>query len=153
LSIDVSGTTTALAGFSPTLVAGNSYTFVAFPGTGATSFATLVNTFTPTAGQAGFRVFNASGGATALDVFVTTPPAAIATPATVIGAVSGTATPFVSVAAGTMQEIRATQTTLLTPAVIDLQSQTLTAGTNYTLIIAPPASGTNTLRGFLVPGC
>lgn len=153
LSIDVSGTTTALTGFTPTLVAGNSYTFVAFPGAtaGSTSFITLANTFTPTAGQAGFRVFNATGGATALDIFVTPLAAVLSTP-TVAGAVSGTATAFVSVPAGS-QQIRLTQTTLLTPVLLDLGSQTLSAGTNYTLIIAPPASGTTTLRAFLVPGC
>jgi hypothetical protein len=152
LAVALAGTTTNLAGFAPTtLVAGNSYTFVAFPGGSTTSFATLVNTFTPTSGQAGFRVFNATGGATAIDAFVTPLAAVLATP-TIAGAVSGTATAFVSVPAGS-QQIRLTSTGLLTPLLLDLGAQTLNAGTNYTLIIAPPASGSTTLRAFLGAGC
>jgi hypothetical protein len=150
LAVALAGTTTGLAGFAPTLVAGNSYTFVAFPGTGATSFVTLVNTFTPTTGQAGFRVFNATGGAIGLDAFVTALAAPLGT-ATVSNAVTGTASAFVSVPAGA-QQIRLT-TTALTVVLLDLGSQTLAAGTNYTLVIAPPASGSATLRAFLVPGC
>ena len=151
LGIALTGTTTNLSGFAPTLVAGNSYTFVAFGTSASPTFATLVNTFTPTSGQAGFRVFNATGGATAIDAFVTPLAAVLATP-TVSGAVSGTATAFVSVPAGS-QQIRLTSTGLLTPLLLDVGSQTLTAGTNYTLVIAPPASGSTTLRAFLVPGC
>lgn len=145
------GTTTALPGFTPTLIAGNSYTVVAFLGGGTTTnFATLVNTFTPTAGQAGLRVFNVSGGATGLDAFVTTLGGPLTT-ATVSNAVSGTASAFVSVPAGS-QQIRLTTTGLLT-VLLDVGSQTLAAGTNYTLIVAPPANGTTTLRAFLVPAC
>ena len=118
---------------------------------GTTSFATLVNTFTPTTGQAGFRVFNATGGATALDAFVATQVSLFTTP-TVSGAASGAATAFVSVPAGTMV-IRVTSTGLLPPLFPDLVSQTLNAGTNYTLVIAPPASGQTNLRAFLVAGC
>jgi hypothetical protein len=36
---------------------------------------------------------------------------------------------------------------------LDLGSQTLSAGQNATLVIAPPAAGSTTLRAFLVPGC
>ncbi|HEV8449594.1 MAG TPA: DUF4382 domain-containing protein [Gemmatimonadaceae bacterium] len=152
LGIALTGTTTNLSGFTPTLVAGNSYTFVAFGTSASPTFITLVNTFTPASGQAGFRVFNATGGATAIDAFVTTPAAVLAAPATVSGAVTGTATAFVSVPAGS-QQIRLTSTGLLTPLLLDVGSQTLAAGTNYTLVIAPPASGSTTLRAFLVPGC
>ena len=152
LAVAATGTATNLSGFAPTLVAGNSYTFVAFPGgASVTSFATLVNTFTPTSGQAGFRVFNATGGATALDAFIAAQVALFTTP-TISGAASGSATAFVSVPAGTMV-IRVTSTGLLTGLFPDLVSQTLNAGTNYTLIIAPPASGSTTLRAFLVAGC
>jgi hypothetical protein len=151
LGVALTGTTTNFSGFAPTLVAGNSYTFVAFGSSAAPSFATLVNTFTPTSGQAGFRVFNATGGATAIDAFVTHVSAVLATP-TVSGAVSGTATAFVSVPSGS-QQVRLTSTGLLTPLLLDVGAQTLTAGTNYTLVIAPPASGPTTLRAFLVPGC
>ncbi len=150
LSVELSGTTTTLVAFAPALVAGNSYTFVAFSNAGATTFATLVNTFTPTSGQAGFRVFNATSGSTALDAFVTPLSAVLATP-TVSGAAPGSATAFVSVPAGA-EQIRLTSTGLLS-VLLDLGSQTLTAGTNYTLVIAPPTSGSTTLRAFLVAGC
>jgi hypothetical protein len=36
---------------------------------------------------------------------------------------------------------------------LDLGSQTFTAGQNATLVIAPPAAGSTTLRAFLVPAC
>lgn len=151
LAVALTGTTTALPGFTPTLTAGNSYIVLAFPGAGSvTTFATLTNTFTPAAGQAGLRVFNASGGATGLDAFVTTLAAPLGA-ATVSNAVTGTATAFVSVPAGA-QQIRLT-TTGLTTVLLDLGSQTLTAGTNYTLVVAPPASGSTTIRAFLVPAC
>jgi hypothetical protein len=41
----------------------------------------------------------------------------------------------------------------LLTVLLDAGAQTLTAGTNYTLVVAPPASGSTTLRAFLVPGC
>jgi hypothetical protein len=150
LTVRQTGTTTALPGFTPTLVVGTSYTIIAYPNGTAVQFATLTNTFTPTAGQSGFRVFNATGGATGLDVFVTTVGGPLGTP-TVVNAVSGTATSFISVPAGASQ-IRVTSTGLTT-ILLDLGSQTLVAGQNATLVIAPPAVGATTIRAFLVPAC
>ena len=151
LTIANTGTTTALAGFTPTLVAGNSYTVVAFPSATGVQFATLQNTFAPTAGQSGLRVFNATSGVTGYDVFVTASGAALGTP-TVANAVAGNGTAFVSVPAGS-QQIRLTSTGTTTPIVLDLGAQALTAGQNYTLVIAPPASGSTVPRAFLVPAC
>ena len=37
--------------------------------------------------------------------------------------------------------------------VLDAGSQAITAGTNYTLVIAPPLAPATTPRAFLVPGC
>ncbi|HMA23212.1 MAG: DUF4382 domain-containing protein [Gemmatimonas sp.] len=150
LSVRLNGTTTALPGFTPTLTAGNSYSIVAYPNGAAVQFATLLNTFTPTAGQSGLRVFNATGGATGYDVFVTASGAPLGTP-TIVNAVSGVASTFVSVPAGS-SEIRVTATGL-TAVLLDLTSQTLTADKNATLVIAPPAAGSTTLRAFLVPAC
>ena len=151
LAVALTGTTANISGFAPTLIAGNSYTFIAFPSGGSTTFATLVNTFNPAVNQAGFRVFNATGGATALDAFVlATIPVPLAGTPTISGAASGTATAFVNVPAGS-QNIVLTLTTVPT-SVLTLSAQALTAGTNYTLVIAPPLSGT-TLRAFLVAGC
>ena len=110
-----------------------------------------LNTFAPTAGQSGLRVFNATSGVTGYDVFVTASGAALGTP-TVANAVAGNGTAFVSVPAGS-QQIRLTSTGTTTPIVLDLGAQALTAGQNYTLVIAPPASGSTVPRAFLVPAC
>ena len=144
------GTTTALPGLTTTFTAGNSYTIIAYPGASATSFVTLQNTFTPTAGEAGFRVLNTT--ATPYDVFVTALNAVLTAPPTVANATQGTATAFVSVPAGS-EQIRILGVGLLTPVVLDVGSQTITAGTNYTLVIAPPLAPATTPRAFLVPGC
>jgi hypothetical protein len=150
LSVQLTGTTTALPGFAPVLAVGNTYTIVAYPNAAAVQFATLLNTFTPAAGQAGLRVFNATGAAPGLDVFVTTVGGALVTP-TFTNAVTGVASAFVSVPAGSSQ-IRLTSTGL-TVVLLDFGAQTLTAGQNATLVIAPPAVGSTTLRAFLVPAC
>jgi hypothetical protein len=151
LTVRQTGTTTALPGFTPTLAVGNTYTIIAYPNGAAVQFATLTNTFTPVAGQAGLRVFNATGGATGYDVFVTASGATLVTP-TVANALAGTATAFISVPAGSSQ-IRITATGLLTPIALDLGAQSFIAGQNATLVIAPPAAGSTTIRAFVVPAC
>jgi hypothetical protein len=150
LSVRLTGTTTALPGFAPTLQVGNGYTIIAYPNGTAVQFATLLNTFTPTAGQSGLRVFNATGGATGLDVFLTTVGGPLVTP-TFANALTGVASSFLSVPAGSSQ-IRVTSTGSLT-VLLDLGAQTLAAGQNATLVIAPPAVGSTTIRAFLVPAC
>ncbi len=151
LTVTQAGSTTALTGFTPTLTAGSSTSYVAYTNaTGGVSFATLGNAYTPTSGQAGFRVFNATTSTTGYDAFVTLLNAALGT-ATTTNVLSGTASAFTSVPAGA-QQIRLTSTGG-TSVLLDLGSQTLTAGQNYTLVIAPPASGTTTPRAFLIQGC
>src|SRR5262249_7069062 len=151
LTVTRGASTMALPGFTPTLTAGHPATFVALPKGDTVVFATLAIDFTPAAGQAGFRVFNGSGIATAFDVFVTAPGAVLAAPPTVANVATGASSAFVSADSGSKQ-IRLTATgSLLTP--IDLGTQTLTGGQNITLIIAPPAKGTTTARGVLVPAC
>jgi hypothetical protein len=151
LTVLQAGSTTPLA-LTPTLVAGHPSTFVAFPGTGTTvNFETLANDFTAAAGQAGLRVFNATAITTAFDVFVTAPNAPLGTP-TLTNVAAGKSSAFVSVAAGQVQ-IRVTATgTTNNP--VDLGTQTLDAGVNTTLVIAPGAAATPTVpRGFVVPAC
>ena len=150
LSIRTTGTTTALAGFTPVLTAGTSYTVVAYPNGANTAFITVANTFTPTTGQAGLRVINGSGILTAFDAFVTASGAPLGT-ATFSGVLNAGNSAFVSVPAGS-QQIRLTAAG--SPVVLlDLGSQSFTAGQNYTLVIAPPASGQTAPRAFLVAGC
>lgn len=151
LSVTLLGTTTPLAGFTPTLTAGTSFNIVAFPTTtGGVQFATLSNTFTPVTGQAGLRVSNAGGSTGGLDVFVTAASAPLGT-ATVANVLAGASSAFVSVPAGSSQ-IRITSTGSTT-VLLDLGSQSLPAVQNTTLVIAPPAVGSTTIRAFLVAGC
>lgn len=152
LSVVTAGSTTALPGFTTTLTAGNSFDILAYPNaTGGVSFATVANAFTPTSGQSGLRVFNATTATTGFDVYVTSVGAPLGTTATVSNVVAGNSSAFVSVPAGA-QQIRLTSTGGTT-VLLDLGSQTLTAGQNATLVIAPPASGSLSPRAFLVTGC
>ena len=64
---------------------------------------------------------------------------------------AGAGSSFISVPAGTSQ-IRLTSTGLTT-VVLDVGSQAFTAGQTMTLVIAPPATGSTTLRAFLIPNC
>jgi hypothetical protein len=151
LTVTQAGSTTALAGFTPTLTAGSSTSFIAYNNaTAGVLFAALGNTYTPTPGQAGFRVFNATTATTGYDVFVTVLNAPLGTPTTT-NVLAGTSSAFVSVPAGS-QQVRIVTTGGLTIA-LDLGAQTLTAGQNYTLVIAPPAAGSTAVRAFLVAGC
>jgi hypothetical protein len=150
LSVRTTGTTTALPGYAPTLQAGTSFTSIAYPSGANVAFATLTNTFTPTAGQAGLRVFNGSGLPAAFDVFVTVSGGPLGT-ATLSNVLNAGNSAFVSVPSGS-QQIRLTATGL-TVVLLDMGAQTLTAGQNYTLVIAPPATGQTAPRAFLVVGC
>jgi hypothetical protein len=152
LNVVQTGTTTPLPGFTPTLEVGKSYSVIAYPNAAnVIQFATLSNLFTPVAGQAGLRVFNATTIAAAFDVFVTVPAAPLTTP-TVANVLSGASSAFVSVPAGGSQ-IRLTAVGTTTPVLLDFGTQTFVAGQNVTLVIAPPAAGQTAPRAFLVVGC
>jgi Domain of unknown function (DUF4382)/Domain of unknown function (DUF4397) len=149
LTVTQPPSTTPLAGFAPTLTAGNSFSIVSYPSASGVQFSTLSNTFAAASGQAGLRVFNGSGGATGLDVFVTAPGAALGT-ATFANVASGASSTFSSVAASSQIRVTATGSTTV---LLDLGTQALPAVQNTTIVLAPPASGSTTLRGFLIPGC
>jgi hypothetical protein len=151
LIVAKAGTTDNLPGFSLILDPGHSYTIVAFPGGGsATSFAMLLNAFRPAGGAAGFRLLNATGGGDAMDAFVT-PPGGSMNSRTTSQTEPGTASALVNVAAANRQ-IRVTTSGTHT-VLLDAGSRSLSAGTNYTLIVAPASSESGALRGFLVAGC
>lgn len=151
LSLLPAGVTAVLPGFAPVLLPGISYSLLAYPGPATVvQFATLANVFTPTAGMAGLRVFNASGSLTGLDVYVTVAAAPLTTPS-VSNVLTGTAANFVNVPDGSSQ-VRITATGSTT-VLLDFGPQTFTAGKNTTLVIAPAAVGSTTLRAFLVPSC
>jgi len=151
LTVTQAGSSTALTGFAPTLTAGSNATFIAYPtATGGVQFATLGNAFTPTAGSAGLRVFNATSATTGYDAFVTALGAALGT-ATVTNVLAGGSSAFASVPAGS-QQIRLTSTGS-TALLLDAGAMTLTAGQNYTLVVEPPAAGSTTPRVALISGC
>jgi hypothetical protein len=151
LSVVQVGSTTALPGFSPSLAVGSSTSFLAYQNaTGGVQFVSLGNAFTPTTGQAGLRIFNATTSATGYDVFVTTAGAVLGA-ATVSNVLAGASSSFTSVPAGA-QQIRITSTGGVI-VLLDAGSQSFVAGQNYVLVIAAPADGSAAPRAFLVAGC
>jgi hypothetical protein len=151
LTVTQGTSSTALTGFSPSLTAGTSYTLVAYPtASGGTAFATLANTYTPTSGQTGLRVFNATSATTGIDVYLTAVGGLLGTP-TATNVTAGSASTFVSVPAG-LTQIQLTSTGS-TSVVLDGGQQTLIAGKNATLVVAPAVAGSTATRVFLVPAC
>ena len=141
------GTSTAIPGFTQDLSEGGNFTVVAFTSGSNTSFATISNgDFTASSGQAGLRIFNAASGSGNLVAMSGT---------TVLGSGTsvafGSAGAFMSVPSGA--QVIAFNTGTGTSTVAVTGSLTLTAGQNYTLVVAPPASGSSSLTTFLVSGC
>jgi hypothetical protein len=150
LSVVSNGVSTSLSGLTANLTSNGTYTILAYPGTGGTTAYTILpTTFSTTSGQAGLRVFNATG--TAFDVYTAGSGGAFTT-ASATGIVGGTASNFFNVAAGTGGQIRFNNAGTTTSA-LTLSNQNFTAGQNAILVIAPPATGTTTYRTFLVTGC
>lgn len=151
LAVRTAGTTTALPGLSTSLVNGGSYTILAYPGSGGTTqFTVLSNTNTPASGQAGLRIFNASGSGP-FDVYTAASGGSFVTPSATSIA-SGSSSTFFDVAPGTGAMIRLSNAGTTTSA-LTLNNLSWTAGQSQTLVIAPPATGTTALRSFVVSGC
>lgn len=141
------GTSTAIAGFTPSFTAGGNFSVIAFQNGTTTQFVTIDNAgFTPTTGQAGLRIFNAASGSGNLVVLANGTALGTGT-----GVSFGTAGAFTNVAAG-LQAITF-NTGAGTTTVANAGTLNFTAGQNYTLIVAPAATGSTTLRTFLVSGC
>jgi hypothetical protein len=141
------GSTTTVPGFTQSFTAGGNYTVVAYPSSTGTRFATLDNGgFTPIGGQAGLRVFNAV--ATLGNVVALSNGTAIGAGT---GVSYGNAGAFMNVNAG-LQPITF-NTGAGTATVASAGNVNFTAGQKYTLIVAPPPTGSITLRTVLVPVC
>ena len=152
LAVRQTGTSTALAGFAPSFLAGGNYSVIVYPGAGAaTQFATVSNAFTPTAGQGGLRVFNAAGAGTSYDIYIG-PAGGSATTLLANNIGSGSGSSYFNVAAGSAQQLRITNAGSQA-VVLDAGNRTFTAGQNATMVIAPPAAGSTTPRAFFVNGC
>ena len=154
LAVRVAGTQTPVPGLATSYQSGVNFTVIAYPNAlGTTQFATIADLFTPLAGQSALRVFNAGATGTSYDVYVTDPGEALASAAPTLNNVTGaTFTTFANVSAGTQRQIRITNAGAKT-LLLDMGSTALVAGESLTLVIAPPAAGTSTLRAFFVTSC
>lgn len=154
LAVRIAGTSTTVPGLATSYQSGVSYTVVAYPNAvGTTQFATVADLFTPLSGQSGLRVFNAGATGTSYDVYVTDPGAPLAAAASTFNNVTaGAFTTFANVTAGTQQQMRVTDAGTKT-LLLDIGSTVLIAGQSATLVIAPPAAGSTTLRSFFVTSC
>jgi hypothetical protein len=147
LTFTNSGTNSGITGFTPNFQANGNYTVVAYTGAnGTTQFATLDNTYTPTAGQAGLRVFNAASGSGNV-VLLGNGTALNSGTATTFGN-SGS---FFSVPAGSQTLTFNTGTG--TSTIANLGSVSFTAGQNTTVVLGPASTGTAPLRAFTTSGC
>ena len=153
LSVRAAGTSSIVSGFPTAFQIGSTYTVVAYTSGGTTQFATIADASTPGAGQIGVRVFNAGAAGTSYDVYVTAPGTALSSTAPSAGSVlSGTSSEVFQVTTSAPQQVRVTARGS-TSVLLDLGHIAFAAGQNVTLVIAPPASGTTALRGFVVAGC
>jgi hypothetical protein len=140
-----SGTTTDLPNFPSQFSAGGRYTLVAYPGSGTfTLFVSIPDVAVTVAGRSALRVFHASVGLGQVDVYVTTPGAALDAPR-ITGLNFGSSTGSFDVAAGAIQ-VRLT-TTGTTTVVYDVGTKTFEAGKSYTLVISSATAA------LLVPDC
>ncbi|HEV7992138.1 MAG TPA: DUF4397 domain-containing protein [Gemmatimonadaceae bacterium] len=153
LAVRTTGTSTALAGFTPAFTAGGNYTVIAYPGTaGATQFVTLSNAFTPATGQAGLRVVNVGLAGSNYDVYVAAPGAALGTAnANNLGV--GTGSSYFNVSATSAQHIAVTNAGTQTVLLDFGNSNTFTAGKRTTLVISTLPTNTTQPSGFFVTGC
>jgi hypothetical protein len=147
LTFSQAGTTTPIPGFTPSFNTNGNFTVVAIPTSTGTQFLTLDNSgFTATAGQAGLRVVNAASGTGSIVALGGGTVLGTGT-----GVPFGTGGSFISVAAGSQAITFNTGTG--TATVANAGTLNLTAGQNYTLVVAPAAAGSTALRTFLVTGC
>jgi hypothetical protein len=143
LTFTNAATGVVLTGFDVPLVIGANVTIVAFADTtGIVQFAGLANRFTPLAGSAALRFFNAAQPAGSLIMLGNGAPL---TPLIAFGLSSN----FANVAAGSTAVTFSNGNTV----VLDAGLQTLSAGQTSTIVVGPAESGTTPLRFFTVRAC
>lgn len=138
------GATGATIAFTPILSAGDNVTIVAFANTvaGNVQLASLNNRFVPAANTAGLRFFNGESNTSPL---LMQRNGGALTPFVGFGAASG----FVSVPIDSGRITFADQVSV----VLDAGLMAFPLGQNSTVVLGPPAPGTNPLRFFTVQGC
>jgi Domain of unknown function (DUF4397) len=147
LAFRLAGTATAITGFNQSFTSGGNFTVVAYPTGASTSFASISNgSFTPSSGQSGLRVFNAVSGSG--NIVAMNGASALGSGT---GVAFGSAGAFTSVPSGA--QVITFNTGAGTSIIASTGSINFTAGQNYTLVVAPPSSGSTSLRTFLVGSC
>ena len=137
------GATGVSIAFTPILSAGDNVMVVAFGTTvGNVQFASLNNRFVPAANSAGLRFFN---GVASTGPLVMQRNGAVLTPFVGFGAASG----FVSVPIDSASITFSNQLSV----VLDAGPMAFPLGQNSTVVVGPPAAGTDPLRSFTVQGC
>lgn len=155
LAVRTAGSTTTLTGFTPSFTAGGTYTVLVTGTTAAPVYTTLNDQFTtPTTGNAGIRIINATSAATTgagnWDIYVN-PGTTLGTPnATAIG--RNAASNYLTVPAGQANTIRLTNSGSTT-ALQNISVPSLTSGTVQTIVVGDAATGSTTLRTFTLPAC
>jgi hypothetical protein len=153
LSLQLSGTTSAISGFTPTFQAGLRYTIVAVGTQPASpSFLTFADNYTtPAAGRALLRIINAttSQQGASLDVYFTSGTTLVSPNATALAA--GSATSFLDVPSGATR-VRLTTAGTQT-VVLDVGTLTLASGAVQSIVVTDPAAGSTALRFFTTTSC
>lgn len=155
LAVRTAGSTTSLSGFTPTFSSGNTYTVLVSGTTTAPVYTTLNDQFTtPTTGNAGVRIINATSAATTgagnWDIYVN-PGTTLGTPnASTIG--RNQQSSYLTVPAGQSNTIRLTNSGSTT-TLQNITVPSMTAGTVQTIVVGDAATGTTALRTFTLPSC
>jgi hypothetical protein len=147
ITLLAAGTSTQLAGFSDSLVSGQRYTVIV---TGTGTLLRLTDDFTtPSVARTRLRVVNVTSSGS-VDVYVTTPNAALGTPA-VTNLAANASSLFLDVAAGATQ-VRLTTAGTQT-VIFDSGAFTLASRQVLTLVVGDPAQGSTALRSFTFGNC
>ena len=129
--------------FTPGLAAGDNLLIVAFVGpAGILQFATLDDRFVVTRNSAAMRFFN---GVSSTGPLVMQRNGTVLTPFVALGAASG----FVNVPTDSASITFSNRSSV----VLDAGQMAFPPGQNSTVLIGPPAPGTDPLRAFAVQGC
>ena len=155
LTIRTAGSTTDLTGFTPAFTAGKTYTVLVTGTQAAPVFTPLDDAFTtPTTGNAGVRIINATSSATtgtgSWDIYVN-PAATLGSPnVTAIGRTN--ASSYLTVPAGQANTIRLTNAGSTTK-LQDITVPSITSGTVQTIVVTDASTGSTTLRTFNLAAC
>lgn len=155
LSIRQAGSTTNLPGFTPSLTANSTVTYLVSGTTAAPVFTPFDDAFTaPSAGNGAIRIINATTSATtgtgSWDIYVN-PGTTLGTPAaTALG--RNAASSYLTVPAGQANTIRLTNAGQ-TATVQNITVPSMTTGTVQTIVITDAAAGSTSLRTFTLPAC